>query len=221
MSENFLGFSTDDAWDHENGFYLTSPVNRLSKAIAQYELYKSIITLPGQVLECGVFKGASLIRFCTYREILESPFSRQIIGFDTFCEFPPQKNVLDQNFISDFQALSGTAISRFELENVLQHKNFQNCELVEGDLSATLPQYIADHPELRVALLHIDVDVYQPTKDALELLYDRVVPGGLLIFDDYGTVAGETDAVDAFFKDKNEKLQKLSIAHIPSFVRKK
>ncbi len=220
MNENFLGFFTDDAWDHENGFYLTSPVNRLPKAIAQYELYKSIVSLPGHILECGVFKGASFIRFCTYREILESPFSRKIIGFDTFDEFPRQKDIQDQNFIDSFQASSGTAISLSELEKVLLYKKFQNYELIEGDLSATLPHYIENHPELRLALLHIDVDIYQPTKDALELLYERIVPGGLLVLDDYGAVAGETIAVDEFFRDKGIKIEKLTISHVPSFIRK-
>lgn len=220
MNDNFFGFYTDDAWNHENGFYLTSPVSRLPKAIAQYELYKSIASLPGHVLECGVFKGASFIRFCTYREILESPFSRKIVGFDTFDKFPKQKDTEDQNFINSFEASAGTAISRSELEKVLRYKNFQNYELIEGDLSETLPQYIAAHPELKISLLHIDVDIYEPTIETLELLYERIVSGGLLILDDYGTVAGETIAVDQFFRNKSVKIQKLAISHVPSFIRK-
>ena len=67
-------------WDYENGFYLTSNSTRIAKILAHYELYKSIINLPGQIVECGVFKGISLIRYAAFREVLENPYSRKIIG---------------------------------------------------------------------------------------------------------------------------------------------
>jgi hypothetical protein len=54
----------------------------------------------------------------------------------------------------------------------------------------------------KIALLHIDVDVYDPTKVILESLWHRVVKGGILMLDDYGTVAGETGAVDNFPPDQ-------------------
>lgn len=85
----------------------------------------------------------------------------------------------------------------------------------------TIPSYAENHPELKISLLHIDVDVYKPTIVILDYLFDRVVPGGLIIFDDYGTVAGETKAVDEFFLNRDQVIEKLSISHIPSFVRKK
>ena len=93
-------------------------------------------------------------------------------------------------------------------------------ELVPGDVVETIPAYVAAHSELRIALLHIDVDVYKPSQVALESLYELVVPGGLLIFDDYGTVAGETRAVDELVQLHGLKLEKLPYTHTPSFVRK-
>jgi hypothetical protein len=52
-------------------------------------------------------------------------------------------------------------------------------------------------------------------------LYDKVVKGGVIIFDDYGTVAGETKAVDEYFGEKEMVIEKLPISHLPAFVRKK
>ena len=50
-----VGFDFDKAWDYENGFFLTSHPTRIGKLLAHYELYKRIVELPGQVVECGVF----------------------------------------------------------------------------------------------------------------------------------------------------------------------
>ena len=79
-----FGFDSEMCWDYENGFYLTSHPNRIGKLVAHYELYKKIVHLPGEILEFGVFKGASFIRLLTFRELLESTYSRKIIGFDAF-----------------------------------------------------------------------------------------------------------------------------------------
>jgi len=221
MNEELFGFEIDKQWDYENGFYITSHLTRLPKMLAHYELYKSIVNLPGHIVECGVFKGASLIRFCTFREILESPYSRKVIGFDAFGKFPIQEDTIDQAFVKRFEDSSGEGISTSELKKVFSQKGFCNYELVQGDVADTIPEYITNHPELKIALLHIDVDVYKPSVAILEHLYDRVVSGGLIVFDDYATVAGETRAVDEFFSDKNIIIEKLPISHIPSFIRKK
>jgi hypothetical protein len=220
MGTDFFGFNTDKQWDYENGFYLTSHVKRMAKMLAHFELYKSILDLPGHVVECGVFKGASLIRFATFREILESPYSREIIGFDAFGKFPHQQDPLDKTFINNFEQSAGDGISIDELNKVFQHKLFNNIQLIPGDIIDTVPSYVNEHPELKISLLHLDVDVYQPSVVILNSLYDKVVKGGLIVFDDYGTVSGETSAIDEFFTGKDVTINKLSISHIPAYVRK-
>jgi len=221
MSKNLFGFDVDQQWDYENGFYLTSHTTRLSKVLAHYELYKSIINLPGEVVECGVYKGASLIRFATFREALENQYSRKIIAFDAFGKFPEQDDNDDIEFVKQFESGGGNGISADELKAVFAHKAFENFEIIQGDIVETLPKYASEHPELKIALLHIDVDVYKPSKVILEHLYDKVVKGGAIIFDDYGTVAGETKAVDEYCGEKEMVIEKLPISHLPAFVRKK
>ena len=221
MRKNLFGFDIDQQWDYENGFYLTSHITRLSKVLAHYELYKSIINLPGEVVECGVYKGASLVRFATFREALENQYSRKIIGFDAFGKFPEQDNDDDIKFVNQFESGGGNGISPDELKDVFAHKAFENYEIIQGDIVETLPKYASEHPELKIALLHIDVDVYKPSVAILKYLFDRVVSGGLVVFDDYATVAGETRAVDEFFSGQEVNIEKLPISHVPSFIRKK
>jgi len=222
MQTSFLGFDPEKCWDYENGFYLTSHVTRLAKTLAHYELYKTIVDIPGHIVECGVYKGASFIRFATFREILESPHSRKLIGFDAFGRFPhATADANDRDFISRFAAAGGDGISRDAFTEVLSYKGFGNFDLIEGDICVTVPQYVLDHPELKIALLHVDVDVYQPSRVVLEQLFDRIVTRGLVVLDDYGTVAGETLAVDEFLQRTQRKtlIEKLSISHIPAFIR--
>ena len=59
-------------WLYENLFYQTSDKTRIQKIIDHYEIYKKISKLKGDIVECGVFKGVSLIRFLTFREIDKS-----------------------------------------------------------------------------------------------------------------------------------------------------
>lgn len=211
-----LGFDREQSWSFENGFYLTSEVSRVHKLLAHYELYKSICHLPGQIIECGVYKGASLLRFATFREALESPYSRKIIGFDAFGKFPPSEGEHDKAFIRKFEEAGGNGLSKREIEDVLAYKKLSNIELIEGNICNTVPEYVNQHPELKIALLHIDVDVYEPSKIILEKLFSRVVSGGLVVLDDYGTVEGETRAVDEF---NTLNVEKLPISHVPSFIR--
>jgi len=220
MTQEIFGFSTARTWDYENGYWLTSHTTRFAKALAQYELYKSIVELPGHIVECGVYKGASLIRFATFREILENAHSRKIIGFDAFGAFPRSGDREDIKFIEKFERDGGEGIPLKELEAALEHKCFRNVELVPGDVHDTVPRYLQAHPEMRIAMLHLDLDVYPPSAFVLEQLHGLVVPGGIIVLDDYGTVSGATKAVDELLKRTGYTVKKLPLAHIPAYIRK-
>lgn len=214
-------WNEEKALFYENGFYLTSKKGRMSNILSHYEIYKKIINYPGDVVELGVFRGGSLIQFATYRELLENVNSRKIWGFDVFGPFPKAHNEEDEKFRRAWiNETNDEYLTKEELEKVLDYKEISNVELIKGDVVETIPTFLQDNPNLRIALLHVDTDLYEPAKVALNYLYDRVVKGGLILFDDY-TVAGETGAVDNFFKDKNVELKKLTISqHKPSYIIK-
>jgi len=209
------------AFEYENGFYLAAGPGRLGKLLAHYELYKRILGLPGEVVECGVFKGASLVRLATFRDLLESPWSRRVIGFDTFGENPGTAYGPDRPFLAGFLEEAGSrSLGREELAGVLRRKGIGNFELVEGDILETVPDYAARHPELRIALLHIDTDVREPATVVLEQFFERIVPGGLLVLDDYGRFPGETSAAEEFLGPRNIELRKLGLSHAPAYAVK-
>jgi hypothetical protein len=214
--------SQDNVWDFENGFYWFSPKTRINKMLAHYELYKSILGLPGHIFELGVYKGASLVRLATYRDALENDYSRKIVGFDAFGEFPTEGlNVKDDlEFIDTFETTGGYGLDIEEVSTLLNLKGFENFQLIKGNVFDTLPAYLETNPETRLSFLHLDMDVKEPTDFALEILYERVVPGGLIVFDDYNAVAGETISVDDFSRKYKLKIEKLPFYNVPSFIRK-
>lgn len=221
-AKDIRGLSASDVWSYENGFYWHSPKSRLNKILAHYELYKTIVGIPGHIFEFGVYKAASLVRFATFRDALENDFSRKIVGFDAFGAFPTDKLEAkdDLDFIEKFERGGAHGLRKEEVSDILTHKGFENFELVKGNVFDTLPPYLKKNPEARIALLHLDMDVKEPTDFALNLLYDRVVSGGLVVFDDYNSVAGETISVDGFVKKNHLKLEKLPFYNVPAYIRK-
>lgn len=209
------------AFDYENGFYLTAQITRMSNILSHYELYKKIVELPGDIVELGVYKGGSFFQFAAFRELLENEKSRKLIGFDMFSEFPKTHNEGDNAFREKWiKETSNSFLTKEELQESLQNRNIGNLELIQGDVAETIPYYLRTHPYMKIALLHIDVDIYEPTVIGLRYLYDYVTPGGIIVLDDYG-IAGETKAVDEFVKDKNIIIRRLTISqHKPSYIQK-
>jgi hypothetical protein len=208
------------AWDYENGFYLTCDITRASKMLAHYELFKMVLDVPGAIVECGVFKGASLARFAMFRELLASPCSKRIIAFDTFGAFPETQFEDDRAFRDRLVQEAGEqSISEEQLMEVLRRKRCDQCiDLVKGDICETVPRYVAENPQLRISLLNLDTDIYEPATVILEHLFPRIAQGGVLLLDDYGTFPGETKAVDDYFRGKSVKIRKFPFCMTPCHV---
>jgi hypothetical protein len=129
----------------------------------------------------------------------------------------------DKEFIEKFETDGGDGIPKNDLENILRNKNFQNIFLVKGFIPDTFSEYFNQKPATQIALLHIDVDVYEATKACLEYLYERVVKGGIIMFDDYGQVDGATQAINEFINStgkNNNMIQKMPCNYIPAFMIK-
>lgn len=222
-------------WDYENNFYLSCDSSRIAKIIAHYELYKTVENIPGDIVECGVFKGVSLCRFAMFRDVLKN-YSKKIIGFDTFAKFPETRFNLGFDEKRDMNSsywktddegrkkhieISQESISKEQLYKILEHKGIKSSvELIEGDITQTVPKYVEEYKDQKISLLNLDVDIFEPTVTILEYLYPRITKGGVLILDDYGKFPGETKAVDDYFKDKDVEIRKFAFSEYPKFVIK-
>ena len=224
LMKDIRKLTPDNHWDYELGYWWFSDVSRFAKVLCHVELYKMIKDLPGTIAEFGVYKANSLIRWLSLREIFETSSSRKIIGFDAFGTFPTKglSSVnSDLNFIKEFEEAGGDGLSLEETNFILKAKSFTNYELIDGDIRNTLPDFLKKNTTEKFSLIHLDMDVYEPTAFVLGKLFDQLVDGGLIVIDDYNTVEGATIAVNEFIvKHPSLKIEKLPYNNIPSFIRK-
>ena len=147
----------------------------------------------GDFVECGVWTGFS---FGVITKYLDWPsVSKSLYLYDTFEGIPPDYNsenrsnsVYEQQNAEDPDAIYKLAQARFV--------GMPNVQLVRG----TVPETLSSVCPEKIALLHIDMNSAASEIAALEVLWERVVPGGLIVFDDYGWAmyAAQKEAEDAF-----------------------
>lgn len=192
----------------------------LKKFLAHYELFRNVVDLPGDIVELGVYRGTTLMNWANFLEIRNmGDRQKQVFGFDNFSGF----NEMDEKdgvsissvdkdtggFNSGvFEDILEDALGIFDKDRFIPYK--PRVKLVKGDIEESVPQFVINNPGLRICLLHFDCDMYQPTKIGLKHLWDLVVPGGIVLFDEYGIRPweGESKAVDEFFGDKKVSLKR-------------
>jgi O-methyltransferase len=163
------------------------------RAWTLYCLARQALSLQGDFVEAGVYLGgtARLLRSL----IDTSPSRRRLHLFDTFMGMPETSTEHDHHRAGDFSDTSTEMVSNFvgREDWIYYHKGL-------------IPQTFHGLESARIALSHIDVDIYQSVLDCCEFLYPRTVPGGFLLFDDYGfpSCPGARAAVDEFFHNKPE-----------------
>ena len=159
------------------------------------DLVKSTSTLLGDVCEVGVYRGG------TAKIISENIKNSDLFLFDTFEGMPYYDP--DNNKEWDVGTFGQTD---YETVKSLFQSN-QNVKVFKG----VFPSETSHHVKDRVfKFVHLDVDNYQPYKECLKFFYERMVKGGIIIFDDYDgeCCPGANKAVDEFFIDKPENIQK-------------
>jgi hypothetical protein len=163
----------------------------LKRFLAMYEVFKLAMPVKGSVVECGVFRGFGLMAWAKLSAMLEPEnLTRRIYGFDTFQGFP-SVTAEDRSSFADSRPGDLCADSYEELLDLIREYDrdrflghIPKVELVRGDMSKTIPEFVASHPHLVVSLLFLDADTYEPTRLALECFLPRMPKGAVVAFDE-------------------------------------
>ena len=159
----------------------------------------------GDIVECGVSIGHGALLFLLMSEYLG--VKRTYYGFDSFEGLPAPSEKDETTPIKEkgYWANPPATVLKVLRDGRLPEDVIQDrVRLVKGWFSDTVSQY-----DGRVALLHLDCDLYDSYKTCLEALYDKVSPGGIIMFDEYADErwTGARKAIDEFFAGKPEVIQ--------------
>lgn len=169
-------------------------------------LLREALHLDGDIIECGVYRGHSLLRMAMTLSLSNS--AKTIYGLDSFDGFPAD-SVLERDVApgrshrrlrNKFQFVEHVPTRIRGICDILE---FRNVELVPGFFEDTLPRF----HDRRFCFVHLDCDIYSSYMSCLNFLYDRLVPGGIMVFDEYreDRWPGASQAIDEFFADKPEQ----------------
>jgi hypothetical protein len=172
-----------------------------------FSLVDRVASVPGDLAECGVFRGATLVPTAIY--LHQKKIDKHIFGFDSFQGFDrvvtkdvalggtkdPYRRV--GGFSETSEQLVAGKLRRFEAE--------ENVTLLPGYFRDSLPTRAAS----RFSFVHLDCDTYESYRECLSFFYPRVNAGGIILFDEYNDPAwpGCNMAIDEFLADKPEKPQ--------------
>ncbi|HEY7298440.1 MAG TPA: TylF/MycF/NovP-related O-methyltransferase [Xanthobacteraceae bacterium] len=157
----------------------------------------------GAIVECGVWRGGSMMMAALTLAAL-GKIDRELILFDTFAGHPrpnPERDLKDhyEFWLQRRRTDESSSWAEATLEEVRANLSstgypLDRMKLVKGIVQASIP---AAAPEA-IALLRLDTDWYDSTAHEMRHLYPRLVPGGVLIVDDYGEMQGQKQAIDEF-----------------------
>ncbi len=160
------------------------------------QLLSLVDHVPGDTAECGVYLGTSSWFICDHFRSSD----RVHHGFDSF------------EGLSAPLALDGAHWHRGDLSSretdALERLRGFDVRLYRG----WIPDRFDEVADRTFAFVHIDVDLYEPTRDSLEFFYPRVAPGGVVLLDDHGhtTCPGSTRAAEEYMSDRPESIIQLT-----------
>jgi O-methyltransferase len=179
----------------------------LERVVALIQATRYIVenNIAGDIVECGVWRGGSMMAVAHTLKRLGAT-DRKLYLYDTFSGMPPPTgHDRRHDGRPAQQLLNETAVNtgiwcyadRRDVDTNLRSTGYpeHNIILVEGAVEETIPRTLPDH----ICLLRLDTDWYESTKHELTHLYPRLVQHGVLIIDDYGHWQGARQATDEYF----------------------
>lgn len=174
--ERYFGSSIGSTAEKLANFAKYVPRPKLTKFIGRYEIFKKVLQVRGSIVECGVCFGGGLMTWAQLSAIFEPVnYQRTVIGFDTFTGFVGVSKE-DQTSTSEFLYPGGLEVHSYEdllecselydINRFLNH--IPKIQLVKEDATTTIPEFVQSNPQLVVSLLNLDVDLFDPTKVAIE-----------------------------------------------------
>ena len=188
------------------------------KLIAHYELYRKVSHLEGCVVKCGIAAEESFTRFAVLRNLIAGTQNQKVIAFEKFAKDLYLTNSSEDTSTLQYQIKRPT-IDIDRIEQKLRKKGItEKIEFIPGNIGDSIPEYLMENPEMKIAYLNIDCDDYESAFTTLQFFYPRLVHGGIVIFDNYYKMEEDYNAVRDYFKYSNNKIFNFSVNKGPHYL---
>jgi SAM-dependent methyltransferase len=179
----------------------------IARKLAIYELVQQALELPGHIAELGCWNGNNLVFMAKLVKIFKPNSLTEVFGFDSFEGLENFTGVKDKGEKDRRGSYKGDLATLEEMLRIHQLDDFTH--LIKGNVLETLEAFLEKRQDVRFSLIYLDMDLYEPTKYAIEKLYPRLLSGGLMVFDEYNTAQwpGETSAVHEVLGDDAELIE--------------
>ena len=224
---NGIKDTPQNIYDYYNNFIFSNDNRVFNKMLKRSELYLNINNnIVGDILEFGVFKGASIALWLKLLNMYEPNGITKVIGFDFFDGNVVINNLNDLNKSMMENVINRTDNNELLIENIENKlKNFDKSRymLIKGNAINTSKQFIIDNPGLKIKLLYMDLDVGEPTYEVLKNMWNNISINGIIVFDEYAYHKwDESIGVDKFLKTIEGKYEQFSTnIYSPTFYIKK
>lgn len=206
-NNNPKNMPSDFVYNSFNNFIFSDDIKVIGKLLYRYNFFQQSKHLPGDIVELGVFKGSGVSTFLKFIEIFCPHSNKKIIGFDLFDK---NNKTIDEYKNGERMNTVYSKVDESELTLDSVKKRLDNTKidkskyiLIEGDVCKTTNQFVKNNPGFRISLLYIDLDLDEPCYESLMNLWDNILPGGYVVFDEYEYHKfDESNGVDRFIKDK-------------------
>jgi hypothetical protein len=220
--------NSQELFDSFNSFMMSSDKRVFNKLAARTLLCESVKNVPGDIVECGVFKGTGLYTFLKLKHLLNPNSSKKVIGFDFFNTEDLLSSIKGQDKEAMTTLFKGrdfnySSTYKEQFENNLIDNGFTKDDfiLIEGDIIETSRTFVEDNPGFKISLLYMDLDLDKPTYETLCNLWDRVSKGGIVVFDEYGYHKwSESLGVDRFIEERNLEIKNLDYFCPTAYIKK-
>lgn len=201
---------TLDLLEHYTAYAGHMSLNRL---LTLYELYKKVGGVAGHIAEVGVYKGAGTLLFAKLVKIFENESLTQVHGFDWFQGTGKSLSNNDSELVPE----GGYQSSYDDLMELIKLQKMDHIVRIHNfDVTKELESFFANNKHLQFKLVFLDAGMYDVMQACIPIFWDRLIPGGIMIFDQFNHELGPGETISVRELLPNQEIRTIPNSWMPS-----